>query len=149
MFIEGLFYVIYWVIFIILIVLSIRLLNISKDEGLSIVFGVLVFLLLLLAMNPELKPVKPIKELITTVVEFNLLFFIAGGIILGGIVFAAVKYLKDSKTAAKLGSSVLVFVALTFGVSLIWMTSIAGFMGNALLGLLFSSLIVWLFFRKT
>jgi len=45
MVIEGIFYVIFWIIFFILIGMSIHLVNVSKDEGLSIVFGVLVFLL--------------------------------------------------------------------------------------------------------
>ena len=149
MVIEGIFYVIFWLIVIILIGISIHLLNVSKDEGLSIVFGVLVFLLFLLAMKPELKPVKPFKEIIDSVVDFDWLSFIAGGLVLGSISFIAIRYLKDSKIAAKLGSSLLIFIALTFSVSLIWMTSIAPFIGNALLGLLFTGLIVYLFFRKT
>ena len=148
MVIEGIFYVIFWIIFIILIGLSIHLMNVSKDEGLSIVFGILVFLLFLLAMKPELKPVKPFKEIIDATVDFDWLLFIAGGLVLGSISFIAVKYLKDSRIAAKLGSSVLIFIAFTFGVSLIWMTSIAPYMGNALLGLLFTSLFVYLFLRK-
>jgi len=148
MVIEGIFYVIFWIIFIILIGLSIHLVNVSKDEGLSIVFGVLVFLLFLLAMKPELKSIKPFKEIIEATVDFNWLIFIAGGLVLGSISFIAVKYLKDHKIAAKLGSSVLIFLALTFGTSLIWMTSIAPYMANALLGLLFTSMFVWLFIRK-
>ena len=148
MVIEGIFYVIFWIIFFILIGLSIHFVNVSKDEGLSIVFGVLVFLLFLLAMKPELQAAKPFKEIIQKTVDFDWLIFIAGGIVLGSISFLAVKYLKNYKIAAKFASSLLIFIALTFGVSLIWLTDIAPFISNALLGLMFTGLFVYLFLRK-
>jgi len=147
MVIEGIFYIIFWIIFFILIGISIHLVNVSKDEGLSIVFGVLVFLLFLLAMKPELKPVRPIKEIIVTVVKFDILMFIAGGIILGSISFLVMKFIKKYKVIAKLSSSILIFIALTFGVSLIWMTSIAPILSNALLGLMFTGLFSYLFLK--
>lgn len=128
--------------------MSIHLVNVSKDEGLSIVFGVLVFLLFLLAMKPELKPVKPLKEIIQTVVQFDILMFIAGGIVLGSLSFLVMKFLKDYKVIAKLASSLLIFIALTFGVSLIWMTAIAPLLSNALLGLMFTGLFSYLFLKK-
>ena len=147
MVIEGIFYVIFWIIFFILIGMSIHLVNVSKDEGLSIVFGVLVFLLFLLAMKPELKPVKPLKEIIQTVVQFDILMFIAGGIVLGSLSFLVMKFLKKYKVLAKLASSFLIFIALTFGVSLIWMTAIAPLLSNALLGLMFTGLFSYLFLK--
>ncbi|MCF6366381.1 MAG: hypothetical protein L3J35_09275 [Bacteroidales bacterium] len=147
MVIEGIFYVIFWIIFFILIGLSIHLVNVSKDEGLSIVFGVLVFLLFLLAMKPELKPVKPLKDIILATVQFDWLTFIAGGIVLGSIGFLGMKFLKKHKVIAKLASSFLIFIALTFGVSLIWMTSIAPILSNALLGLMFTGLFSYLFLK--
>jgi|GEM_PF-3378761 hypothetical protein len=147
MIIEGIFYVIFWIIFFILIGVSIHLLNASKDEGLSIVFGILVFLLLLLAMKPELKPIKPLNEIIKSTVQFNWITFIAGGIILGSLAYVAIKYIKQYKVVAKLLSASLIFLALTFGVSLIWMTSIAPILSNALLGLLFTGLFSYLFLK--
>ena len=147
MVIEGIFYVIFWIIFFILIGLSIHLVNISKDEGLSIVFGVLVFLLFILAMKPELKPVKPLKEIILATVQFDWLTFIAGGIILGSIGFLGIKFMNKHKVIPKLASSLLIFLALTFGVSLIWMTSIAPLLSNALLGLMFTGLFSYLFLK--
>jgi len=147
MVIEGIFYVIFWIIFFILIGLSIHLVNVSKDEGLSIVFGVLVFLLFILAMKPELKPVKPLKEIIQACVQFDWLTFVAGGIVLGSIGFLGMKFLKKYKVVAKMASSFLIFLALTFGVSLIWMTSIAPILSNALLGLMFTALFSYLFFK--
>lgn len=148
MVIEGIFYVIFWIIFFILIGMSIHLVNVSKDEGLSIVFGVLVFLLFLLAMKPELKPVKPLKEIIQAVVQFDILIFIAGGVILGSLSFLVMKFLKDYKVLAKLASSFLIFIALTLGVSLIWMTAIAPLLSNVLLGLMFTGLFSYLFLKK-
>jgi len=98
-------------------------------------------------MKPELKPVRPLKEIIQAVVQFDLLMFIAGGVVLGSLSFLVMKFLKKYKVLAKLASSFLIFIALTFGVSLIWMTAIAPLLSNALLGLMFTGLFSYLFLK--
>ena len=147
MVIEGIFYVIFWIMFFILIGFSIHLVKKSKDDGLSIVFGVLVFLLFLLIMKPEIKQVQPLKDIILTVVQFDWLSFIAGGVVLGGLSVLISRNITENKIATKLVSSILVFIALSFAVSLIWMINIAPYMANALLGLMFTGLVIYLFFK--
>jgi hypothetical protein len=66
---------------------------------------------------------------------------------LGGLSIVASKYVTKNKTASKLTAAILIFIALTFGVSLIWMIDLAPYFGNALLGLMFTGLVSYLFFR--
>ncbi len=148
MVIESIFYVIFWLIFVFLIGLSIHFVKVSKGEGLSLVFGALVFLLLLLAFKPNLHAIKPLEVIIKTTVRFDWATFLLGGIVLGGLGFVVMRYFKDNKIAAKALSAFLIFVALIFGVSLIWMNSAAPFLSNALLGMLFVGIFVYLFIRK-
>lgn len=145
MIIQGIFYVIYWIMFFILIGFSIQLVKKSKDDGLSIVFGVLSFLLFLLIMDKQNLVAKPLNEIIEDV-RFESLSFIAGGIVLGGLSVLISKHLTN-KIVLKLVSSLLIFIALTFGVSLIWMTNIAPYFANALLGLMFTGLVFYLFIK--
>jgi hypothetical protein len=148
MVIESIFYVIFWLIFIFLVGLSVHFVKVAKGEGLSIVFGILVFLLLLLVLKPNLHSVKSLDQLIKATVQFEWASFILGGVVLGVAGFLVMKYFKDNKTAAKAISSVLILTALIFGVSLIWMNSAAPFISNALLGFVFTGIFIFLFFKK-
>jgi hypothetical protein len=148
MVLEIIFYVLFWMIFVLLIEISIHFVKVSKGEGLSLLFGTLLFLLLLLALKPQLHGIKPIEEILISTVKFDWATFIIGGVVLGGIGFLSMHYFKRKSTIAKALSSGFIFLALLFGVSLIWMNHIAVFMSNALLGALFVGIFVYLFLKK-
>jgi drug/metabolite transporter (DMT)-like permease len=148
MVIESIFYILFWLIFVFLLGLSFHYVKVAKGEGLSIVFGGLLFLLLLFALKPNLHAPKALNEIIQATVKFEWATFIIGGVVLGGLGFVLMRYLKDNKTAAKALSVFFTFIALLYGVSLIWMNSIAPFLSNALLGMIFIGIFMYLFFKK-